>query len=59
MTTNFDVSIADQFSPNADTVAILAYRLWTERGRPIGSSEDDWFGAICQIKHDRTPGSAV
>src|SRR5260370_32929171 len=23
----------------------LAYRLWEERGRPIGSSETDWFRA--------------
>jgi hypothetical protein len=23
----------------------LAYRLWEERGRPLGSPEDDWFRA--------------
>jgi Protein of unknown function (DUF2934) len=49
----------DQFSPNANTIAFLAYRLWVERGRPIGSPEEDWFAAICQIKHDRTPGSVL
>jgi len=42
----------DQFSPNANAIAFLAYRLWAERGRPIGSPEEDWFEAICQIKHN-------
>ena len=23
----------------------LAYRLWEERGRPLGSPEEDWFRA--------------
>jgi Protein of unknown function (DUF2934) len=49
----------DQFSPNAHTITLLAYRLWEERGRPIGSPEEDWFEAICRIKHDRTPGSVL
>lgn len=26
-------------------VAKLAYKLWQERGRPIGSPEVDWFAA--------------
>ncbi|HUA15847.1 MAG TPA: DUF2934 domain-containing protein [Verrucomicrobiae bacterium] len=26
-------------------VARLAYKLWEERGRPIGSPEVDWFAA--------------
>lgn len=26
-------------------VARVAYQLWEERGRPIGSPEVDWFGA--------------
>jgi Protein of unknown function (DUF2934) len=25
--------------------AILAYKLWTKRGRPLGSPEVDWFAA--------------
>lgn len=49
----------NEFSPNANTITFLAYTLWTERGRPIGSPEEDWFRAICQIKHDRTPGSVL
>lgn len=51
--------VADQFSPNGDTIAVLAYRFWTERDRPIGSPEEDWLRAECEIKHRRTPGSVV
>ena len=50
---------ADQFTPTADAIAVLAYRLWTERDRPIGSPEEDWFRAECEIKHNGTPRSAV
>ena len=28
-----------------DVVAKLAYKLWEERGRPLGSPEVDWFAA--------------
>lgn len=28
-----------------EVIAILAYRLWEERGRPLGSPEVDWFDA--------------
>jgi len=50
---------ADQFSPTADVIAVLAYGYWTERGRPIGSPEEDWLRAENEIKHNRTPGSVV
>ncbi len=50
---------ADQFSPLEDAIAALAYRFWTERERPIGSPEEDWFRAECEIKHNGTPGSVV
>ena len=29
----------------------LAYQFWEERGRPSGSSEEDWFRAEQQLKH--------
>ncbi len=48
---------ADQFSPIGDAIAVLAYKLWIERARPAGSPEEDWFRAIHQIEHCRTPGS--
>jgi hypothetical protein len=50
---------ADQFSPTGLVVTELAYKLWTERGRPSGSPQEDWFASICQLKHDRTPGSVL
>jgi Protein of unknown function (DUF2934) len=50
---------ADQFSPPEEVIAVLAYRYWTERERPIGSPEEDWFRAEREIKHNRTPGSVV
>lgn len=49
----------DQFSPTGDAIAVLAYRFWTERDRPIGSPEDDWLRAENEIKRNRTPGSVV
>jgi hypothetical protein len=50
---------ADQFSPTEDAIAVLAYRLWTERDKGIGSPEEDWLEAIHQIRHSRTPGSIL
>ena len=29
----------------------LAYQLWEERGRPLGSSKEDWFQAEQQLQH--------
>jgi hypothetical protein len=56
---NDDRSGADQFSPTDVAIAVVAYRCWTERGRPIGSPEEDWFRAEREIKHSRTPGSVL
>jgi Protein of unknown function (DUF2934) len=53
---NRTMTDADQFSPTQDAVAVLAYKLWADRQRPIGSPEQDWFEAIHQIEHSRTPG---
>jgi Protein of unknown function (DUF2934) len=50
---------ADQFSPPEEAISVLAYRYWTERERPTGSPEEDWFRAEREIKHNRTPGSVV
>jgi hypothetical protein len=50
---------ADQFSPTGNAIADLAYRLWTERDKRIGSPEEDWLEAIHQIRHSRTPGSVL
>ncbi|HEY6388500.1 MAG TPA: DUF2934 domain-containing protein [Candidatus Acidoferrum sp.] len=32
-----------------EVTAIVAYRLWEKRGRPIGSPEVDWFAAKNQL----------
>jgi Protein of unknown function (DUF2934) len=29
----------------------LAYEFWEGRGRPLGSSEEDWFRAERQLQH--------
>jgi len=29
----------------------LAYQFWEERGRPSGSSEEDWLRAERQLQH--------
>ena len=36
---------ATALQPDAETVAKLAYQLWSERGSPEGSPEVDWFHA--------------
>ena len=48
-----------RFRRSGNIIAVVAYRLWIERGRPTGSPEEDWFAAICQIKHNRTSGSVI
>jgi len=32
-----------------EQTAALAYRFWEERGRPVGSPEEDWFRAESEI----------
>jgi len=35
-------------------IEALAYQFWEERGRPIGSPEEDWFRAESEIGSERT-----
>jgi Protein of unknown function (DUF2934) len=47
-----------------DQIEKLAYRLWMERGGPLGSPDDDWFRAekeFIQRSHwpSRLPFSSV
>lgn len=37
-------------APNPDDIALLAYRLWDERGRPMGSPDEDWFRAEQELQ---------
>lgn len=48
-----------EFLPSDNVVALRAYQFWTERGRPLGSPDEDWLRAERQIRHDRTPGAVV
>jgi hypothetical protein len=33
----------------------LAYHFWEDRGRPCGSSEEDWFRAERELRHHLGP----
>jgi hypothetical protein len=35
----------------------LAYQLWEKQGRPLGSSEQDWFRAEASLRHHLGPSS--
>src|SRR5260370_743037 len=35
---------------DGEEIARLAYPIWEERGRPIGSAEVDWYGAERQLQ---------
>ena len=35
---------------DGEEIARLAYRIWEERGRPIGSAEVDWYEAERQLQ---------
>ena len=39
-------------SAQHDQIALRAYRLWEERGSPIGSPEEDWFRAEQEISSE-------
>jgi len=36
-------------APDSDAIAKLAYQLWEERGRPLGTAEGDWYEAERQL----------
>jgi hypothetical protein len=37
-------------APDETEVAELAYRLWLERGCPVGSDQEDWFQAESTLR---------
>jgi Protein of unknown function (DUF2934) len=45
---------------NFNEVAALAYRLWNERGCPLGSPEEDWFRAEQELsgRHETSAATA-
>jgi hypothetical protein len=48
--------IADQ---EHEVTEILAYKLWEQRGRPLGSPEVDWFEAKYQLATGLAKDGAV
>lgn len=38
-------------SSSDEDISRLAYALWEERGRPIGSPDEDWFQAKAQLNN--------
>jgi hypothetical protein len=36
-----------------EEVALRAYRLWQQRGSPVGSPEEDWFRAEQEISSEQ------
>jgi hypothetical protein len=37
-------------APGSEDIARLAYQIWEERGRPVGSAEVDWYEAERQLR---------
>jgi Protein of unknown function (DUF2934) len=52
---------ATQQSQNSshEEIAVRAYRLWEERGCPIGSPEEDWFRAEEEIRGQPSQSQAA
>jgi len=42
-----------------EEIALRAYRLWEERGCPIGSPEEDWFRAEQEIRGQASQSKAA
>src|SRR5262245_37158838 len=42
-------------TPSAEEVAVAAYYLWEEEGRPHGRDREHWDRALTQLRRNRTP----
>jgi hypothetical protein len=47
-----------QNSPHEE-ITLRAYRIWEERGCPIGSPEEDWFRAEEEIRREQARDELV
>jgi hypothetical protein len=45
------VKTAATVNPTESEIATVAYRLWLERGCPIGSHQEDWYRAEAMLKN--------
>jgi hypothetical protein len=46
--------IAGGTGPSHEQIAAYAYEIWVSRGRPVGTSQEDWFEAerrLCAEPH--------
>ena len=57
-----EITTEDTTAMNSDynEVAALAYRVWNERGCPLGSPEEDWFRAERELsgRHEASAATA-
>ncbi len=44
---------------NQHEIAALAYKLWQERGCPIGSDQEDWFRAENELKREKASAASA
>lgn len=52
-------SVAAIAMPTEVEIAALAYRLWKDRGCPLGSPDEDWFLAETELMKDRNVSAAA
>jgi Protein of unknown function (DUF2934) len=43
-----------QRQPSHDRIEFRAYQIWEERGRPLGSPDEDWFRAEKELSDSGT-----
>jgi hypothetical protein len=48
--TNQQMNIADKLVRSREQIARLAYAYWQQRGKPLGSADEDWFRAECDLR---------
>ena len=39
-------------TPDQETIAVRAYQLWLDRGRPNGTDKEDWYRAEVELKSE-------
>src|ERR1022692_742621 len=50
-TVSVSVKTAVTVSPTESEIATVAYQLWLDNGRPVGSDREDWFQAETMLKN--------
>lgn len=46
-----------QARTTSNETALRAYRLWEQRGSPLGSPDEDWFRAEKEILSEKAPSA--